>query len=988
MYTLCLILFSCILSQAFVTSIVSPALSSPHCYWFGLNQRSDSGPFTWNDGTQMNNPMWAFGDPSNSAGRSCGCLWSDGNNVDNHGRWASMNCTYGLPYICERPQVPIIDEWIDILSLPKVQYYFSSFSTNYFIASEYCQQIGGQLVQLKTRHIYSAVKDEFGNRGVKWFWFGLDDLSKEGDFRWSDGTLLRKTRFSKWLNNGNPNNSAGREHCVGYNYGQAGGWNYLVCSGHPLKFICEKKEVPPLHLLVITSSPFGSIGTTPKFSCILSSDNANYTITYTERVVRPSLTTEGYSLEVPGTNTSRAGGFIQELPDDVTSVGVYKCTSTSTITGTSTSADVTILSHERHFQPSDGRLTKTIYPGDDITLSVSTTDRYSAGPDEIRWSTFSNFAEGSLSPEGDGNLTYTIRSATKKKADIYGTFQNNAVDNRLYSLIRVIVSDCPRGRWNLPLCDRLCDNCYNGGICHPQSGTCICPPGFRGKNCLTACSKHRFGWDCELECGPGNVLDACSGSQICLPDPYGCNCLSGYTGIYCDEQCSPGKYGVDCLQDCHCDGGKPCDAFTGRCEEHVEIYLPYVTLFSSTESLFGLIVGGAVGGIIIFLFIVGLVIIIFKRKRNRPDAVSKPVTCNTDGFIEGISTDNNREAEDPLPRYGDPGPSQSMKPSEQTLLVDLPTRRDGLDEDYEVIRTAAEGSLKDKPKDRRLPIPVSEFSKFVESKTLTDMFSEEFLTLARICPDPPALLIRTGLEKGNRSKSRNANSHPFDRNRVILESEGSSGSSFIDASYVKGNRYRFITTQMPMPNTVADFWDVVFYNQPSVIIMLNDVDRRDLSCAQYWLDDGVATFGSFSVTTLSVSEKGGLIERQMEVTRNKSKTCHLVKQYQFLDWPTEAGQQENRALQLINLMAKVEDAFKRTPEGFPVLVHCINGVGRTGVFCSTLECIAQVNEEGAVDVFKVVKMLRNKRMHFVQTKVTFSNTVNYMCVGRGGCVCV
>nr|XP_054765360.1 receptor-type tyrosine-protein phosphatase S-like [Lytechinus pictus] len=309
-----------------------------------------------------------------------------------------------------------------------------------------------------------------------------------------------------------------------------------------------------------------------------------------------------------------------------------------------------------------------------------------------------------------------------------------------------------------------------------------------------------------------------------------------------------------------------------------------------------------------------------------------------------------------------------MKSSEQTPLVDLPTPPDGLDEDYEVIRTATEESPKDKPKARRLPIPNSEFTKFVESNRLTDMFSEEFLTLARICPAPPALLIRTGLEKGNRSKSRNANSHPFDRNRVILESEGSSGSNFIDASYVKGNRYRFITTQMPMPNTVADIWDVVFYNQPSVIIMLNDVDRRDLSCAQYWLDDGVATFGSFSVTTLSVSEKGGLIERQMEVTRNKSKTCHLVKQYQFLDWPTEAGQQENRALQLINLMAKVEDAFKRTPEGFPVLVHCINGVGRTGVFCSTLECIAQVNEEGAVDVFKVVKMLRNKRMHFVQTK--------------------
>ncbi|XP_063956641.1 receptor-type tyrosine-protein phosphatase alpha-like isoform X2 [Lytechinus pictus] len=177
---------------------------------------------------------------------------------------------------------------------------------------------------------------------------------------------------------------------------------------------------------------------------------------------------------------------------------------------------------------------------------------------------------------------------------------------------------------------------------------------------------------------------------------------------------------------------------------------------------------------------------------------------------------------------------------------------------------------------------------------------------------------------------------------------------------------------MPMPNTATDFWDMVFYNKPSVIIMLNDDDRRNKNCVQYWLDNAVATFGSFSITTVSVSENEGLIEREMRVTRNKSQSRHVVKQYQFLDWPKEAEQQENRAPQLINLMTKVQETLRRSPEGSPVLVHCMNGVGRTGVFCSTLECIAQVDEEDAVDVFHVVKMLRNERMQFVQTKEEYS----------------
>ena len=100
-----------------------------------------------------------------------------------------------------------------------------------------------------------------------------------------------------------------------------------------------------------------------------------------------------------------------------------------------------------HFQPTDGRLTKTIYPDDDITLSVSTTDTYTAGEDEIRWRTFSNLAEGSLSPEGDGALTYTIRSATKRNADIYGAVKNDMIENLMYSLIRVIVSGKKRFRF-------------------------------------------------------------------------------------------------------------------------------------------------------------------------------------------------------------------------------------------------------------------------------------------------------------------------------------------------------------------------------------------------------------------------------------------------------------------------------------------------------------------------------------------------------------
>ena len=100
----------------------------------------------------------------------------------------------------------------------------------------------------------------------------------------------------------------------------------------------------------MTSTPFGSSGATPRFSCILSPpDNTDETLTYTERVVVQSLTTDGYTLDVPGTKSTRTGGFIQDLPGDVTSVGVYRCSSTSTTSGISSSADLTILSKDSKY---------------------------------------------------------------------------------------------------------------------------------------------------------------------------------------------------------------------------------------------------------------------------------------------------------------------------------------------------------------------------------------------------------------------------------------------------------------------------------------------------------------------------------------------------------------------------------------------------------------------------------------------------------------
>lgn len=54
-------------------------------------------------------------------------------------------------------------------------------------------------------------------------------------------------------------------------------------------------------------------------------------------------------------------------------------------------------------------------------------------------------------------------------------------------------------------------------------------------------------------------------------------------------------------------------------------------------------------------------------------------------------------------------------------------------------------------------------------------------------------------------------------------------STYINAVYVDGfnHRNRFIATQQPMPNTLNDFWRLVFETETKVIISLNEINLRD-----------------------------------------------------------------------------------------------------------------------------------------------------------------
>jgi tyrosine-protein phosphatase non-receptor type 12/18/22 len=81
-----------------------------------------------------------------------------------------------------------------------------------------------------------------------------------------------------------------------------------------------------------------------------------------------------------------------------------------------------------------------------------------------------------------------------------------------------------------------------------------------------------------------------------------------------------------------------------------------------------------------------------------------------------------------------------------------------------------------------------------------------------------------------------------DHSRVILEEyPGVPGSDYMNANYVKGSSgcaRTYIASQGPLPNTLVDFWRMIWESDVTVIVMAcNERESGKYKCESYWPQD-------------------------------------------------------------------------------------------------------------------------------------------------------
>uniref|UniRef100_A0A8C8ILM4 Receptor-type tyrosine-protein phosphatase F n=1 Tax=Oncorhynchus tshawytscha TaxID=74940 RepID=A0A8C8ILM4_ONCTS len=220
----------------------------------------------------------------------------------------------------------------------------------------------------------------------------------------------------------------------------------------------------------------------------------------------------------------------------------------------------------------------------------------------------------------------------------------------------------------------------------------------------------------------------------------------------------------------------------------------------------------------------------------------------------------------------------------------------------------------------------------------------------------------------NKPKNRYANVISYDHSRVVLTSvDAVPGSDYINANYIDGYRKQnaYIATQGPLPETLSDFWRMVWEQRAHTIVMMTRLEEKSrVKCDQYWPVRGTETYGMIQVSMLDTVELATYSVRTFALYKNGSSEKREIRQFQFMAWPDHGVPEYPTPI--LAFLRRVKAC--NPPDAGPMVVHCSAGVGRTGCLIVIEAMLERMKHEKSVDIYGHVTCMRAQRNYMVQTE--------------------
>nr|XP_033471580.1 receptor-type tyrosine-protein phosphatase-like N isoform X1 [Epinephelus lanceolatus] len=253
-----------------------------------------------------------------------------------------------------------------------------------------------------------------------------------------------------------------------------------------------------------------------------------------------------------------------------------------------------------------------------------------------------------------------------------------------------------------------------------------------------------------------------------------------------------------------------------------------------------------------------------------------------------------------------------------------------------------------------------------------DRLMKEWEALCSYQAEPSAVSVAQS--DANTKKNRCPDSVPYDHSRVKLKAEiNPSRSDYINASTIIEHDPRmpaYIATQGPLSHTISDFWQMVWENGCTVIVMMSAlVEDGEKQCDRYWPDEGSSLYHIYEVNL--VSEHiwcNDFLVRSFYLKNVQTQETRTLTQFHFLSWPAQGIPTSTRPL--LDFRRKVNKCYRG--RSCPIIVHCSDGTGRTGTYI-LIDMVLNRMAKGVkeIDIAATLEHVRDQRPGMVRTKDQF-----------------
>ncbi|WAR17876.1 TENX-like protein [Mya arenaria] len=495
-----------------------------------------------------------------------------------------------------------------------------------------------------------------------------------------------------------------------------------------------------------------------------------------------------------------------------------------------------------------------------------------------------------------------------------------------------------------------CASNYWGQLCeHECKDSCNTCNRSNGE-CFECASKLTYGLNCNINCSETCVDKECYISGKCIN-----GCLENNFGEMCDNECDK-----NCISN---GNGTRCSSESGKCLHgctpgYTSIVCPQVpegetqTLSGSPAAVFS---GGVAGAVILIITIIAVIAFFHHRKRRAENSTNKTTTLKTDQHEEqqvdssavyAIVNKNIVQSDaiyantvDGVPQIAVISNQNFQRPSEKNTSSEMIYKEDNLEIDDEdaiarkiAIRFEENGGVyyNNSYEVNKTKVKVEELPAYVAGKTKSS-YEEEF-------------------EK-----------FPYGLTKPYEDSQKASN----DGSRVKGfkKRNEYIATLGPTSKQLGDFglfWETVWQQKVEKVVMVtNLIEENKDKCDQYWPNVGSsARYGNVNVTCLSEDEYAEFTRRTFQISQSVglyfpadnqvlNKTAFSVEslrqdgkktneisipQLEFTAWDSSRNTPRS-ASEFLDFIDDVEEASRASTSGGPILIHCIDGASKSGLFC-------------------------------------------------------